>query len=112
MPHPPLNMLFGSLQLRTDTSVTGIYHPPYSTKNRITNKMFINDFIEFSTVLLTNHTNNIILGDFNLHISDDQDTDAAIFSDTCEALGLYQYINFSTHKSGNVLRLNINRGHQ
>ena len=54
-------------------TITGIYHPPYSIKNRITNKMFIDDltvnhvddFTEFSTELLTNHSNNIILGDFN-----------------------------------------------
>ena len=29
----------------------------------------------------------------------------AIFSDTCEALGLCQYITFSTHRSGNTLDL-------
>ena len=67
--------------------------------------MFIDNFIEFSTILLSEKTNNIITGDFNLHISDDGDTDAAIFMDTCEALGLYQYITFSMHKSGNTLDL-------
>ena len=67
--------------------------------------MFSDDFTEFSTNLLTNYRNNIVLGDFNLHVSDDEDTDAAIFMDTCVALGLYQYISFPTHKSGNVLDL-------
>ena len=86
-------------------TVTGVYHPPYSADNKITNKMFIDDFVEFSTVLLSENTNNIITGDFNLHISDDGDTDTAIFMDTCEALGLYQYITFSMHKSGNTLDL-------
>ena len=86
-------------------TVTGIYHPLYSTKNRITNKMFIDDFTEFSTNLLTDYRNNIVLGDFNLHISNDDDTEAAIFTDTCEAIGLYQYILFPIHKSGNVLDL-------
>ena len=77
--------------------VTGIYHPPYSTRNKITNKMFIEDF---ATTLLSNNKNNIITGDFNLHISDEEDTDAAIFTDTCEALGLYQFFTFLTHKQG------------
>ena len=85
--------------------ITGIYHPPYSVKNKTTNRMFIDDFTEFSTTLLSKQNNNILIGDFNLHISDDTDPDAAIFMDTCEALGLYQYVPFSTHKSGNTLDL-------
>ena len=67
--------------------------------------MFLDDFTEFTTNLLSQHTNNIILSDFNLHISKDLDTDAAIFIDTCEAMGLYQHISFATHKSGNILDL-------
>ena len=85
--------------------ITGVYHPPHSTRNKITNKMFIDDFTEFSTSLLSEHNNNILLGDFNLHVSDETNTDAAIFTDTCEAMGLYQYITFPTHKSGNILDL-------
>ena len=67
--------------------------------------MFIDDFIEYATSLLSDNTNNIITGDFNLHISDADDADATTFTDTCEALGLYQHITFSTHKSGNILDL-------
>ena len=67
--------------------------------------MFIDDFIEFMTILLTENSNNIITGDFNLHVNNNEDADAAIFMDTCEALGLYQYITFSTHKLGNILDL-------
>ena len=78
-------------------SITGNYLPPYSAKNKTTNRLFINEFMEFSTTLLMEHNNNIIIGDFNLHISDDTDADAAIFIDTCEALGLYQYVSFPTH---------------
>ena len=85
--------------------VTGIYHPPYSTKNQITNKIFIDDYIDHTTNLLSYHSNNIILRDFDLHVSKDDDTDATIFTNTCEALGLYQFINFPTHKSGNILDL-------
>ena len=66
--------------------------------------MFINGFIEFATALLTDNS-NIITGDFNLHISEDDNTDTAIFTDTFEAVGPYQFITFSTHKSGNTLDL-------
>ena len=39
------------------------------------------------TKLIPLHNNNIILGDFNLHLSDSNDLDAAIFNDTIEAFG-------------------------
>ena len=84
-------------------TLTGVYHPPYSNKNKITNSMFPDDFTEFTTNVLSQHTNNIILGDFNLYVSKDDNIDAAIFTDTCEAIGLYQHVSFATHKSGNVL---------
>ena len=70
--------------------ITGVYHPPYSSKNKITYKLFKDNFTEFSTNLLSEHNNNIVLEDFNFQVSDETDTDAAIFTDTCEAMGLYQ----------------------
>ena len=45
------------------------------------------------------------LGDFNLHVSNTDDTDPAIFNDSIDAMGLYQHVGFSTHKSGNILDL-------
>lgn len=51
--------------------------------------------------------NNKIVGDFNLHISENggNDIDSAIFIDICEAMGLYQHVHFPTHKGGNTLDL-------
>ena len=68
---------------------TAIYHPPYSLSNKSTNRAFLDDFTSFVTGLLPDHSNNIILGDFNLHVSNDDDIDSAIFLDTIEAMGLY-----------------------
>ena len=71
--------------------------------------MFLDDFTDFAAKILPEQTNNILMGDFNLHISEDSDdpTDisAAIFIDTCEAMGLYQHVTFPTHKAGNTLDL-------
>ena len=86
-------------------TIHGIYHPPYSTTNRITNAMFIEEFTDYVSSCLPTHQNNIFIGDFNLHVSNQLDTDATIFGDTIDALGLYQHVGFSTHKSGNVLDL-------
>ena len=89
----------------TIITIHGIYHPPYSLTNKITNGKFIEDFMEYVSTALPNHCNNIFLGDFNLHVSDTLDTDSAIFNDSIDAMGLYQHVGFYTHQSGNVLDL-------
>ena len=96
-----------SIQIRNKTiTVTGIYHPPYSLTNKATNKMFLDDFTKLATNIMPKHQNNLFVGDFNLHVSkDDTDINAAIFSDSTEAIGLYQHVTFPTHNTGNTLDL-------
>ena len=84
--------------------IHGIYHPPPSLANKMTNGMFIEEFIEFVLTMLPSHPNNIYIGDFNLHVSEEE-TDPAIFNDSIEAMGLYQHVGFPVHKSGNTLDL-------
>ena len=87
-------------------TVTGIYHPP--PKDRITNGMFIDDITNHLTSLLLATINNIIMGDFNMHINDMSSNDAVIFQDTLTALGLTQHVTTSTHArvcKGNILNL-------
>ena len=69
-------------------TITSIYHPP--AKDGITNAMFIDDVTEHLSKILINKQNNIILGDFNIHIDDPLDPEAGIFNDTMSALGLIQ----------------------
>ena len=85
-------------------AIHGIYHPPPSLANKTTNSLFTEDFTDFVSITLPSHPNNIYIGDFNLHISEEE-TDPIIFSDSIEAMGLYQHVNFPTHKSGNILDL-------
>ena len=41
--------------------------------------------------------NNIVLGDFNIHVNKiDSDENANIFMETAEALGLHQHVQFGT----------------
>ena len=49
------------------------------------------------------YSNIIVLGDFNIHINNDQDADANRLKDIMEALGLQQHVSFSTHRYGNTL---------
>ena len=67
--------------------------------------MFIEDFTELISVTLPVYHNNLYLGDFNLHVSDVQDTDSAIFNDSIDTMDMYQHVHFQTHKSGNILDL-------
>ena len=46
----------------------GIYHPPYSGCNLITNNMFIDDLTGWLAESLVNDWNIIIMGDFDEHI--------------------------------------------
>ena len=83
--------------------VTGVYHSP--PKDCITNSMFLDDITNHLTDLLTVNQNNLIMGDFNIHIDDQTDSDANIFNDTMTALGLVQHVSIPTHKKGNTLDL-------
>ena len=71
--------------------------------------MFLDDFTEYITNLIPGTTNNIIMGDFNLHVSKEDDVNSAIFMDTLEAMGLYQHVSTPTHQSGNTLDLIISK---
>ena len=93
-----------SLLVRKKTiTITGMYHPPL--KDKITNGMFIDDITNHLTSLLPATTNNVILGDFNMHINDMSSTDVVIFNGTLMALGLTQHVTNSTHAKGNILDL-------
>ena len=82
-------------------TITGIYHPP--AKDGITNAMFIDDVTEHLSEIPINKQNNIILGNFDIHIDDPLDPEAGIFNDTMSALGLIQQVMFPTHTEGNTL---------
>ena len=47
----------------------------------------------------------IVLGDFNVHINDENDNEAGIFVDTIPALDFNQHVTFPTHWVGNILDL-------
>ena len=49
--------------------VTGIYYPPYSVHNPVTNSMLIDDFTYFMRDKQEWRMNNYVLVDFHLHIS-------------------------------------------
>ena len=85
-------------------------HLPYSRVNPVTEIMFIEDFTEWTCnqLIMSEHGNKLlILGDFNIHVSNKFDENAGNFMDIIMALGLKQHIHFTTHKTGNTLDLVI-----
>ena len=89
-------------------SVTVIYHPTSSEENTI--QTFTDELCELLTDILASQVNIIILGDFNIHVNDENDPDAIQFIDTMKALGLKQYINNLTQKIDNTLDLIFTEG--
>ena len=67
--------------------------------------MFTDDFISFMEETLPYLKNPIILGDFNIHINDTDNTDAITFIDSMEVLSLVQHVSKYTHMAGNILDL-------
>ena len=89
----------------TKVTIMAIYIPPYSTINQATAQSFFKEFIDWMETKL-NEYNIIVLGDFNIHINNDQDADANRFKDIMEALGLQQHVSFSMHRYGNTYLIN------
>ena len=69
-------------------NVLGIYHTPYSVHQKITNAMFLYDLTEYLTDWMASYRNIIICSAINLHIDNHSNTEAQIFMDTMEAIGL------------------------
>ena len=86
-------------------NILGLYHAPYSVRQKIINSLFIDDLTDYLTDWMASQRNIIICGDFNIHINDLMDIEAQIFNDTMHALGLQQHVNFKTHHAGNTLDL-------
>ena len=86
-------------------TICGIYRLHPSAQNKLTINQFLDEFTEFTTDVITQHTNPIFIGDFNVHVNDLINPDTEIFIDMMSALGLDQHIDFPTHKSGNTLDL-------
>ena len=82
-----------------------IYRQPYSSTNQETVTKFLDKFKECLANILGSFSNMIALGDFNVHINDENDNEAGMFEDTLTALGFNQHVTFPTHWEGNILDL-------
>ena len=86
-------------------TLAGIYHPPIGSSKGNTHAKFLDEVSKLTQLLITNYTNVILLGDFNIHAQDTENPDSIIYNDTMEALELKQHIDKPTHRLGNTLDL-------
>ena len=78
-----------------------IYRPP----NASTITQFTDALCHTLENCLADYKNLLIVGDFNIHTNNWEDSEVLNFLDTTDALGLVQHVKFPTHKQGNTLDL-------
>lgn len=90
-----------ALQLNgpTPTIVATVYRPPKP------NTDFINEFAAFLTFICSLSPNEILLGDFNIHMDNTTNVYTREFTSCLDSFGLVQHIKFPTHSKGHVLDL-------
>ena len=87
-----------------------VYRPPPSKANKLTSRIFLDEFSILVEVLgATAGGHLIITGDFNFHVDDACNRDAVNFLDLLESADLEQRVIGPTHKRGHTLDLVIVR---
>lgn len=86
-----------------------VYRPPPSYQNQLTTTSFLEEWSQYLDRLATSPEPIIITGDFNVHMDDKQNADAAKFNSLLEPHGLSQHIHEPTHTRGHTLDLVITR---
>ena len=85
------------------------YRPPYTPQHPVPVAVFLDEFSDFLSSVMLQNNRCLFVGDFNIHVNDMMDHDAASFNDLLNSFALCQVVTQSTHKSGNILDLLIHR---
>ena len=88
-------------------TIIRVYRPPYSVRNGNTVTKFLDEFTPWIVNIISNYSHIILMGDFNIHVGNEDDVEAMTFLDKKEALGLEQWVEEPTHRSDNILDLVI-----
>ena len=80
-----------------------IYRAPYSSKQKVTMLIFLEEFPEHVSSMLRCSKNVIILGDFNTTWNKPEHPDTTSLREIFDMYDLHQHINIQTHQLGNTL---------
>ena len=86
-----------------NATIIGVYDPPYSAVNQITNAKFLEEFLNWLPDQIIEHKNLIITGDINLCLNNLEDPGGSTFLDNLDISGLELHCRFVTHGLGNTL---------
>ena len=75
-----------------------VYRPTYSKEHPISPAIFNEEFGEYLQEVILSKEPLLITGDFNFHVDDCLDKDAAKFKDLLLEFGLQQHVNVPTHR--------------
>ena len=106
--HPlPFNS-FESVELRlsndsTSVSVICLYRPPPSKQNKLSNKMFFEEFPTLVSEYSHARRDLAFIGDFNFHFEDSSNGDVDQLKTLLNDHDLVQLVDIPTHKRGHVL---------
>ena len=86
-----------------------LYRPPPSKTNGLKISTFNEEFANFIQGFTLSGGELLLLGDFNIHVNDPNDTNARYFTDLIQSANLKQHVTVQTHKNGNTLDLILTR---
>ena len=84
-----------------------IYRVEYSQKHKITFQTFIDEFSELMSELILKKGKLVLVGDYNIHVENEADKEAATFKETLDLFNVHQLVNGPTHELGGTLDLII-----
>lgn len=93
----------------TSLELLVIYRPPRSKKNKLTSTLFFDELSSLLESMCVAANNIAIVGDFNIHVDDEEDHDATRFLATLDLHDLQQHVKEPTHKDDHTLDLLISR---
>ena len=86
--------------MHTTITILGIYRPLAGSPVE-----FLTEFTNWITDVVVQDTNLLVVGDFNLHINNENDENVANFKESMVPLGFMQHVTRPAHKPGNILDL-------
>ena len=89
-----------------------VYHQPYSTSHPITDATFMHKFESYLDTRVLVEEMVCIIGYFNLHIDDPDNTYGCQFNNLLSSYGLVNHVTFPKHQAGHTLDLVITQNNQ
>ena len=79
------------------TFFISIYYPGYSVKHKHTHSWFVSDLENLFESLLNNEGRHVLLGEFDVHMEEDERLEKNIFQCMLREFKLSQHVKVSTH---------------